>query len=778
MQTRSKLSLLGMMVITGLILTLRAQDNASASDPSKPIRLYINVNESERLNFDQPVDDATFSKPAVVPGQPALNVVGLSQPADNVLLIDARSIGKTTVTVITRDKIIHRYFVSTFENRGADILKIQNTFAEKGYRGLDITFDKDQATLKGSVPTQEELDDAINIVKKYTPYVQVKAVVGQLQVSDEVGEDEAAIVNSIQRIANIPGLIVKVKFARPQETSSSTYTKQVGEPLVTQTTTDTQTRLSTTSLTTPPGTTPGAGAEGTEKQAREGTLETVTITKNRSIPEKIFLFGNLADDLQEARAIRVARTFCPLVISFINVVDPIQVRYHIKFVEVQLNKFKDIGLKWSGLGPGSTIDSTGSPSVSVGLNSPSYNLDFKHIGNSLQTFSDFFTRGVSGTANINATLHLLEDEQVVKILQEPTIWVANGQMGSFFAGKTIYYTPTVVDNNGNAQPSSPVAIPVGVTINVAPIGLKQISASDDASINRENFVITGSTPSFKTAQGLKNSVGNQPQSEIDNGDNKYVDENGLISFDVYSSVSAILNTSSIANAVATIPDLTQRQLNTRAHVHDGQSVVLSGLIDENTSRTMRKMPLLADIPVFGWLFKNPVNSKDRSELVVILTPEIVRNASLDSKRMPKPRLPELQDMLIGESVIPKIKPVRYDAKGVDLRPDLIPAINPLPAAVNDGKEVIEPKSEQSLRPEPPDESAVIKDAPDAKPPVAMPAPEKTADDALPVSAPAPAPEEKTPSSSSKPEQPVVDTAPPSSDTPTKKAEEGSSSTLP
>ena len=132
-----------------------------------PERLYINLYESKRLTFPGPIDDTALSQPGIV---------RVNQPdiADNVLLVEGIQDGKTTLTVTSKGQI-YRYFISIFENRGADMLQIQNEFSAKGYRNLTITFDKDQAIIGGSVPTQEELDDAVRIVRQYAEYVQVKA---------------------------------------------------------------------------------------------------------------------------------------------------------------------------------------------------------------------------------------------------------------------------------------------------------------------------------------------------------------------------------------------------------------------------------------------------------------------------------------------------------------------------------------------------------------------------------------------------------------------------
>ena len=80
-----------------------------------------------------------------------------------------------------RDKgEIYRYFISTFDNRGADVLEIQNAFSAKGYKQSDRHLRQGPGGLEPArVPTQEELDDAVRIIKQYTQFVQVKATLGQ-----------------------------------------------------------------------------------------------------------------------------------------------------------------------------------------------------------------------------------------------------------------------------------------------------------------------------------------------------------------------------------------------------------------------------------------------------------------------------------------------------------------------------------------------------------------------------------------------------------------------
>jgi hypothetical protein len=167
---------------------------AQTDADEKPVRLYINISESEKVTFPQAADEVTAS---------VRGVVRVVQPTPNVLLLEAMSLGKTTVTVSTGGQI-KRFFVTTFENRGADVLNIQNSFTAKGYNLLQVGFDtslRDQIILSGIVGTQEELDDAVAIVKKYTPFVVVRATVGQMEVRDGFSEHETVIVNNIIRIS-------------------------------------------------------------------------------------------------------------------------------------------------------------------------------------------------------------------------------------------------------------------------------------------------------------------------------------------------------------------------------------------------------------------------------------------------------------------------------------------------------------------------------------------------------------------------------------------------
>jgi pilus assembly protein CpaC len=77
----------------------------------------------------------------------------------------------------------------------------------------------------------------------------------------------------------------------------------------------------------------------------------------------------------------------------------------------------------------------------------------------------------------------------------------------------------------------------------------------------------------------------------------------------------------------TIPALTTRRAETTVELGSGQSFVIAGLLQNNTTQDISKVPLLGDLPVLGALFKSDRFRRNESELVIIVTPYIVRPIS-------------------------------------------------------------------------------------------------------------------------------------------------------
>jgi type IV pilus assembly protein PilQ len=77
----------------------------------------------------------------------------------------------------------------------------------------------------------------------------------------------------------------------------------------------------------------------------------------------------------------------------------------------------------------------------------------------------------------------------------------------------------------------------------------------------------------------------------------------------------------------TVPSIDTREIITQVLVNDGQTVVLGGILDTTKSKTANKVPFFADIPVLGYLFKSTTNVNNKTELLIFITPKILREGS-------------------------------------------------------------------------------------------------------------------------------------------------------
>jgi type IV pilus assembly protein PilQ len=76
------------------------------------------------------------------------------------------------------------------------------------------------------------------------------------------------------------------------------------------------------------------------------------------------------------------------------------------------------------------------------------------------------------------------------------------------------------------------------------------------------------------------------------------------------------------------PTIETRTASTRILVNDGETSVMGGIYTRNTGVTYNRIPVLGDLPVFGWLFKNRRETDTRGELLIFITPKITNRANL------------------------------------------------------------------------------------------------------------------------------------------------------
>jgi general secretion pathway protein D len=104
-----------------------------------------------------------------------------------------------------------------------------------------------------------------------------------------------------------------------------------------------------------------------------------------------------------------------------------------------------------------------------------------------------------------------------------------------------------------------------------------------------------------------------------------ITEGDLVRLNVYQEITNIAQ-SSVGDIDQVGPTLTKRLLRNTVLAEDGQTVVLGGLIANNVQDTVSKVPLLGDIPVLGWLFKHNTKTETKTNLLIFITPRIIKNS--------------------------------------------------------------------------------------------------------------------------------------------------------
>ncbi len=185
-----------------------------------------------------------------------------------------------------------------------------------------------------------------------------------------------------------------------------------------------------------------------------------------------------------------------------------------------------------------------------------------------------FNRGSSSWTTL---IDALRDDGMIKVLAEPTLIALSGQNAQFLAGGEY-----------------PVPIPQGlgtVGIEYKKYGVELAFTPTVLSENKINIKVTPSV------------------SELD-----------------YSTA--------IVTQGFVIPGLTTRSASTNVELADGQSFAIAGLLSESMRENAAKYPALGDIPILGQLFRSQSFRKNESELVIIVTPRLVK--PLDATKQPLP----------------------------------------------------------------------------------------------------------------------------------------------
>jgi pilus assembly protein CpaC len=302
----------------------------------------------------------------------------------------------------------------------------------------------------------------------------------------------------------------------------------------------------------------------------------------------IFLRGTVKDLNSSERAVQIASTAGKVVnLLYVQVPpsDP-QVLLKVRFAAVDRNRSKQMGINLFSTGLGNAIGgiNTGQfspPSISTGTDTTSATAT---LSNELNLFA--FFPGL----NVGATIEAMESKGVVEVLAEPNLLAASGKKASFLAGGEYPY-PVV---QGTTSGSS------AVTIMFKEYGV------------RLSFIPT-------------------------------VTPRGSIRLQLLSEVSSLDFTNAVIVSGFQVPAIATRNVKTDVELGEGQSFAIGGLLDNRETETFQKVPFIGSIPVLGKLFQSISKNKTNTELIVIVTPEIVApipaGAPLPQLKYPEKFLP-------------------------------------------------------------------------------------------------------------------------------------------
>ncbi len=195
------------------------------------------------------------------------------------------------------------------------------------------------------------------------------------------------------------------------------------------------------------------------------------------------------------------------------------------------------------------------------------------VSDAVNAIFQFFGEDTTWTMFIDA----LKEEGLVKILAEPTLITLSGQTANFLAGGEF---PILVP-----QSMGTVSIeykPFGVGLSFSPTVLS----------------------------------------------------NEKISMKVAPEVSELDASTSIAIGGFVVPGLTTRRASTTIELADGQSFAIAGLLQENIREVVSKFPVLGDIPILGAIFRSSSFQKRETELIIIVTPHLVKPFDMAKQTLP------------------------------------------------------------------------------------------------------------------------------------------------
>jgi pilus assembly protein CpaC len=283
-----------------------------------------------------------------------------------------------------------------------------------------------------------------------------------------------------------------------------------------------------------------------------------------SVNGRIMLTGEASDAAMLDQAVTIARQFGPEVINAVSVMAPQQVLLEVRFVEISRTAGRELGFEWNGFSRNSLVN------IGDRTKSPIGPSTIKQAGvlSGAAPFGFAIARWMLGGTTIDSAINALEQQGVARSLAEPNLVALSGDTASFLAG-------------------GEYPIPVGGTLGQVTVEYKKYGVG------------LAFTPT--------------------------VLNNGLINLKIEPEVSQIDANHKVEVVTGIlVPALIVRRASTTVELRDGQSFAIGGLLQNNTQNQVEQLPWVGSVPVLGALFTSKSYQKNETDLVIIVTPRLVR----------------------------------------------------------------------------------------------------------------------------------------------------------
>lgn len=287
------------------------------------------------------------------------------------------------------------------------------------------------------------------------------------------------------------------------------------------------------------------------------------------IENRVMLRGKVENQHEHDTALKIAGLYTggdgSGVIDLLEMEHPSQIRLEAQIIEINSDYTKNLGIQYWSQTPGSNSSSDSS----TGNSNSGITVGTAGLFYGGEDFSSTRKHGGwlgSHVANVNVTLQALINEGKARILSRPSITTMSGKTANILIGGRIPIP--VSDGNGN------VSIDwheYGVKLNIEPV----------------------------------------------------VDSEDKITSKVHAEVSTLDYSHGVKIDSFSVPGIATREAESEVNVRSGMTMAIGGLINSEDAKIVSKIPLLGDLPIIGRFFRHTSNTRDKREVIILITPTLV-----------------------------------------------------------------------------------------------------------------------------------------------------------